>query len=159
MPAPTTRFADIDGIDPRLVSVLERREMSTAFPVQAAVIPPALAARDLLVQSPTGSGKTLAFGIPIIERLDRGLSTPGALILVPTRELAVQVAADLGPIATGKQLRVAAVYGGAPIHKQARAVREAAIVVATPGRLEDLIRTRKIDLRAVSILVLDEADR
>jgi ATP-dependent RNA helicase RhlE len=154
-----TRFADIGGIDPRLIAVLERRELVHAFPVQAAVVPPALDGRDLLVQSPTGSGKTLAFGIPIIERLERGLDVPSAVVLVPTRELAVQVAEDLAPIATGKQLRVVAVYGGAPIHQQAKQARNAAIIVATPGRLEDLLRTRKVDLRAVRMLVLDEADR
>ena len=159
MSVPKTRFADIAGIDPRLAEVLERREMEFAFPVQAAVIPAALKGTDVLVQSPTGSGKTLAFGIPIIERLKRDTTHASAVILVPTRELAVQVAADLAPIATGKQLRVVAVYGGAPIHTQAKNARNAAIIVATPGRLEDMIRTRKVDLRQVNTLVLDEADR
>ena len=133
--------------------------METAFPVQAAVVPMAATGRDVLVQSPTGSGKTLAFGLPIIDRLDRGLMRPGAVILAPTRELAVQICEDLAPLATGKQLRCVPVYGGAPIHKQQQAVKTAAIVVATPGRLDDLIRTRKIDLRGVEIVVLDEADR
>jgi ATP-dependent RNA helicase RhlE len=159
MTAPTTRFADISCVHPQLAAVLERRGMATAFPIQADVIPAALAGGDLLVQSPTGSGKTLAFGIPIIERLERNTRQPSAVVLVPTRELAVQVAADLAPLATGKQLRVIAVYGGAPIQRQARDAKEAAIVVATPGRLEDLLRTRKIDLRKVNTLVLDEADR
>jgi superfamily II DNA/RNA helicase len=154
-----TRFADMRGIDHRLASVLERRGMEHAFPVQEAVIPAALAGGDLLVQSPTGSGKTLAFGIPIIERLERNTTRPTAVILVPTRELAVQVADDLGPVATGKQLRVVAVFGGSPIHVQARQARDAAIVVATPGRLEDLVRQKKIDLRGVEVFVLDEADR
>ncbi len=159
MSVPKTRFADIVGIDPRLAAVLARREMEFAFPVQAAVIPAALKGSDVLVQSPTGSGKTLAFGIPIIERLKRDTTHASAVILVPTRELAVQVAADLAPIATGKQLRVVAVYGGSPIHQQAKNARNAAIIVATPGRLEDLMRTRKVDLRRVDTLVLDEADR
>jgi superfamily II DNA/RNA helicase len=154
-----TRFSDLDGVDSRLAELLERRGMVTAFPVQAAVVPAAAKGRDVLVQSPTGSGKTLAFGLPIIDRLERGTSTPGALILAPTRELAVQICDDLGPLATGKQLKVLAVYGGAPIQRQAKEAKTAAIVVATPGRLDDLIRNRKIDLRGVQIVVLDEADR
>jgi superfamily II DNA/RNA helicase/cold shock CspA family protein len=159
MTAPKTRFADIAGIDPRLATVLERREMVHAFPVQAAVIPAGIKGKDLLVQSPTGSGKTLAFGIPIIERLAKDTRQPRAIILVPTRELAVQVAADLAPIATGKQLRVVAVYGGSPIHVQSKQAKDAAIIVATPGRLDDMMRQRKVDLRGVTTLVLDEADR
>ncbi|MCW2924926.1 MAG: box helicase domain protein [Thermoleophilia bacterium] len=159
MPASPVRFADIVGVDARLAAVLERREMIHAFPVQAAVIPAGIEGRDLLVQSPTGSGKTLAFGIPIIERLERDTKSPAAIILVPTRELAVQVAADLAPIATGKQLRVIAVYGGSPIHIQSKQAKDAAIIVATPGRLDDMMRQRKIDLRGVRTLVLDEADR
>ncbi|MCW2956502.1 MAG: box helicase domain protein, partial [Thermoleophilia bacterium] len=154
-----TRFADLAGVHPRTVEALERKGMTHAFPVQAAVIPVAHTGQDVLVQSPTGSGKTLAFGLPIVGKLEKGMSRPGALILVPTRELAVQVTEDLEGIATGKQLRVTAVYGGAPINKQVQAVRTAAIVVATPGRLDDLIRNRKIDLRGVEVLVLDEADR
>src|SRR5690606_21274635 len=88
-----------------------------------------------------------------------GATQPKALVLVPTRELAVQVCEDLAPVASGKGLQVLAVFGGAPIHKQAQAARTAAIVVATPGRLDDLIKQRKIDLRGVEVLVLDEADR
>ncbi|MCZ4495568.1 MAG: box helicase domain protein, partial [Thermoleophilia bacterium] len=154
-----TRFADLAGVHLRTVEALERKGMTHAFPVQAAVIPVAHTGQDVLVQSPTGSGKTLAFGLPIIGKLEKNMQRPGALILVPTRELAGQVTEDLEGIATGKQLRVTAVYGGAPIHKQVQAVRTAAIVVATPGRLDDLIRNRKIDLRGVEVLVLDEADR
>jgi superfamily II DNA/RNA helicase/cold shock CspA family protein len=152
-------FSSIAGLHSRTAEALERRGMINAFPVQAAVIPAGIEGQDLLVQSPTGSGKTLAFGLPIIERLERNTTRPAALILVPTRELAIQVCEDLAPLATGKQLACISVYGGAPIHKQAQAARTAAIVVATPGRLADLIRQRKIDLRGVQILVLDEADR
>jgi superfamily II DNA/RNA helicase len=133
--------------------------MTDAFPIQVEVIPVGITGRDLLVKSPTGSGKTLAFGVPIVEQIAMGTNKPAALVLVPTRELAVQVSEDLQMLATGKQLRCTAVYGGASIMNQARAVSSAAIVVATPGRLDDLRRQRKIDLRGIKTLVLDEADR
>jgi superfamily II DNA/RNA helicase len=155
--APT--FASLAGVHPRTAATLERAGFTSAFPVQAAVIPEGIKGRDLLVKSPTGSGKTIAFGVPMIEQLKAGLAAPHALVLVPTRELAVQVTDDLAPIAMGKQLRIAAVYGGASIVAQARACSRAAIVVATPGRLADLMRQRKIDLANVRMLVLDEADR
>ncbi len=154
-----TRFAQMAGIHPRTAACLEKLGMATAFPVQEAVIPIAIKGTDVLVQSPTGSGKTLAFGLPIIEQLDKGTDRPAALVLVPTRELAVQVCAELFSIANGKSLKVVACFGGSPISKQAQAARTAAIVVATPGRLDDLIRSRKIDVRGVQTLVLDEADR
>ena len=109
------RFADLTGVDPRTATALTAAGMERAFPVQVQVVPAAIEGRDLLVQSPTGSGKTLAFGIPIVERLDRCIAAAAAVILVPTRELAVQVAEDLESIATGKQPRVVAVYGGAPL--------------------------------------------
>ena len=153
------RFSDITGLDPAMVTVLERRSLTHAFPVQEAVIPHALAGKNLHVQSPTGSGKTLAFGLPIIEGLERATNHTAAVILVPTRELAQQVAEDLAPLATGKQLRVVPVFGGTPVYRQAKLARGAAILVATPGRLQDLIDSRSVDMRACTILVLDEADR
>src|SRR5262249_8777888 len=112
-----------------------------------------------LAKSPTGSGKTLAFAIPIVERARVDGAQPSALVLVPTRELALQVADELEKLAAAKGLRVAAVYGGAPVHKQARAAKGAHVLVATPGRIQDLIDRRLVDVEGVAILVLDEADR
>jgi superfamily II DNA/RNA helicase len=136
---------------------LAARDITYPFPIQELVLREAFAGSDLLAKAPTGSGKTLAFGLPIVERADRAL--PAALILVPTRELATQVSDELGRLAKPKGLHVAAVYGGAPIGTQQKRAREANILVATPGRLQDLIDRRMIKLEAVKILVLDEADR
>jgi superfamily II DNA/RNA helicase len=163
VPAPTdtppTRFADLEGVHRHVVVELERAGLTHAFPVQAAVVPVAATGRDVLVKSPTGSGKTLAFGLPIIERLERGSRTPGAVILVPGRELAIQVRDELVPIAWAKQLRCVAVYGGGSGSKQGKQAAGAPIIVATPGRLVDLVRQKTVDLSVASILVLDEADR
>ena len=120
----------------------------------------ALAGRDVLAESRTGSGKTLAFAIPIVERLSTANGQrPQALVLVPTRELASQVVGEFTDIARAKGLRVAAAYGGTRISEQNRAVSNADILVATPGRLEDLSERRLVRLGAVKILILDEADR
>jgi ATP-dependent RNA helicase RhlE len=113
----------------------------------------------VLAQSPTGSGKTLAFGIPMIERLHGTNVRPSALVLAPTRELASQIVDDLRDIAHARALSIAAVYGGAGIVKQARLAARAHILVATPGRLLDLIDRRDVSLDRVRLLVLDEADR
>jgi superfamily II DNA/RNA helicase len=123
------------------------------------VIPDVLAGHDLLAQSPTGSGKTLAFGIPLVERLKGTDVRPSALVLAPTRELAIQIVDDLREIAHSRALSIAAVYGGAGIVKQARIAARAHILVATPGRLLDLIDRREVSLSKVKLLVLDEADR
>jgi ATP-dependent RNA helicase RhlE len=123
------------------------------------VIRDALAAHDLLVQAPTGSGKTLAFGIPLIERLEPRKQRLAALILAPTRELASQIADELDSIAGARRLRIAAVYGGVGFGPQIKRAASADVVVATPGRLEDLIARGAISLKRVRILVLDEADR
>ncbi len=119
----------------------------------------ALAGHDLLVQSPTGSGKTLAFGVPLVERTQRGGNHTSALVLVPTRELAGQIVAELRSVADARGLRIAAVYGGIGFGPQSAAARRADILVATPGRLEDLIARGIVSLERVRILVLDEADR
>jgi ATP-dependent RNA helicase RhlE len=123
------------------------------------VIPDILAGRDVLAKSPTGSGKTLAFGVPLVELLKDGDARPSALVLAPTRELASQIVDDLRPIAHARALSIAAVYGGAGIVKQARLAARAHILVATPGRLLDLIERRDVALDRVRLLVLDEADR
>ena len=118
----------------------------------------ALAGRDILAKAPTGSGKTLSFAIPIVERLDVADRRPSTLVLVPTRELASQVALEIASIAPSG-VEVATVYGGVPLHAQAKRARTAHVVVATPGRLNDLLERKAVTLDAVRILVLDEADR
>jgi ATP-dependent RNA helicase RhlE len=119
----------------------------------------ALAGHDLLVQSPTGSGKTLAFGIPLVDRIEPGANHTSALVLAPTRELAGQIVEELRSVADARRLRIAAVYGGVGFGPQSAAARRADILVATPGRLEDLIARGVVSLERVRILVLDEADR
>jgi len=153
-----TTFATL-GLSAELVEALERSGITTPFQIQSRAIPPALAGTDLLAKSPTGSGKTVAFAAPLVERLPRDDARPAALVLVPTRELAVQVTEVLETLASARKLSVAPVYGGVPIRPQANLARDAHVVVATPGRLQDLVDRRLITLDAVEILVLDEADR
>jgi len=150
-------FADL-GISTSVVDALAKRGIEQPFPVQQLVIDDALDGNDLLVQSPTGSGKTLAFGIPMVDCIEPGDGVAG-LILAPTRELASQIVDELGAIAATRGLRVAAIYGGVGFGPQSAAARRADIVVACPGRLEDLLGRGVIDLNAVEVLVLDEADR
>src|SRR4051812_25051247 len=133
--------------------------ITAPFRIQTLVLPDALAGHDVLAKSPTGSGKTLAFAIPIVERTAADGPAPSALVLVPTRELALQVTDELGKLVGAAGLRVAAVYGGAPVGAQAKRARGAQVLVATPGRLQDLMDRRLVDLAGISILVLDEADR
>jgi superfamily II DNA/RNA helicase len=147
------------GVSEPVSLALAKRDIHAPFAVQEMVVGDALSGQDILAKSPTGSGKTLAFGIPVVERLDADSPTPSALVLVPTRELAVQVAAEIGMIAPARGLRVAAVYGGVSTRTQANGARRAQIVVATPGRLTDLVQQRMLDLSRVHTLVLDEADR
>jgi superfamily II DNA/RNA helicase len=147
------------GVSSRVVDVLAARSIHEPFKIQSLVLPDAIAGLDVLAKSPTGSGKTLAFAIPIVERTTTADERPSALVLVPTRELAQQVADEVGAIAPVKGLRVAAVYGGMPLRAQANRARGAHILVATPGRLQDLAERGLVDLRAIRILILDEADR
>jgi ATP-dependent RNA helicase RhlE len=147
------------GASAPVVNALARRGIDAPFAIQSLVLGDALAGRDVLAKSKTGSGKTLAFGIPLVERLDASGKRPGALVLVPTRELAVQVAEEITDIAATRYLRVAAVYGGVGISKQTQRAARAHIVIATPGRLQDVVDRRLLSLDRVSILVLDEADR
>ena len=147
------------GISADLAQSLEQRGIIAPFPIQALVLPDALAGLDVLAKAPTGSGKTFAFGLPIVERAEPADGEPSALVLVPTRELAAQVAAELALLAKRRNLRVAAVYGGARISTQSKAARGAHILVATPGRLQDLVERRLVRLDRVRCLVLDEADR
>jgi len=151
-------FADL-GISNPVVDALSKRGITEPFPVQEMVIADALAGHDLLVQSPTGSGKTLAFGIPTVDLIEPGSGELAALVLAPTRELASQIVDELDSICRVKGLNIAAVYGGVGFGPQSAAARRADIVVATPGRLEDLLSRNTISLNRVRILVLDEADR
>ena len=138
---------------------LSQRGISQPFPVQQMVIRDALAGRDLLVQAPTGSGKTLAFGLPLVDLIEPGAKRTSALVLAPTRELASQIVDELHSVARARRLRVAAVYGGVGFGPQIEAARRADVLVATPGRLEDLIDRGVVSLKRVRIVVLDEADR
>ena len=147
------------GVSPPVVDALTARSIHEPFRIQALVLPDALAGLDVLAKSPTGSGKTLAFAVPIVERTATADARPSALVLVPTRELAAQVTAELESLVRAKGLKVAAVYGGVPLSAQAKRAKSAHILVATPGRLQDLAERRLVDLSHVRILVLDEADR
>jgi ATP-dependent RNA helicase RhlE len=147
------------GVSSDIVSVLATRSIQEPFPIQALVLRDALAGVDVLGKAPTGSGKTLAFAVPIVERTVASDLRPSALVLVPTRELAAQVTDELEALAPAKGLKVAAAYGGVPIGAQAKRVKRAHILVATPGRLQDLAERRLVDLAHVRSFVLDEADR
>jgi ATP-dependent RNA helicase RhlE len=151
-------FAEL-GVSKHVVRALSQRGIDQPFPVQQMVIRDALAGHDLLVQSPTGSGKTLAFGVPMLDRIEPGAKHLSALVLAPTRELASQIVTELESLARARRLRIAAVYGGVGFGPQTAAARRADVVVATPGRLEDLIARGDVSLDRIRILVLDEADR
>jgi ATP-dependent RNA helicase RhlE len=146
------------GVPARIVRALAERDIHTPFPIQEGVLRDALAGRDVLAKAPTGSGKTLSFAIPLVERLDLDGARPSALVLVPTRELASQVAVEVASLAP-KGVEVATVYGGVPVHAQAKRARRAHVLVATPGRLNDLLERKAVSLDGVATLVLDEADR
>jgi ATP-dependent RNA helicase RhlE len=151
-------FADL-GVSDAVARALARRGVTTPFSVQRSVVPDALAGRDVLVKSPTGSGKTLAFGLALVERLEPTDARAAGLVLVPTRELASQVSEELADLARARALGIATVYGGVGLERQAKLARHAHILVATPGRLEDLIARGAVRLDRVRVLVLDEADR
>ena len=148
------------GVPTKFAEKLAARGISTPFEIQAAALPDGLNGHDVCGKAPTGSGKTIAFGLVLAVRLQKSKpGQPGGLVLVPTRELAIQVAKEIGLLCDGTDLRVASVYGGAGYGPQVKAVRGASIIVATPGRLEDLLERRDMSLSAVTIAVLDEADR
>ena len=158
---PATTFGQL-GLPEPVVTTLARRGLTTPFPIQAAAIPDALAGRDVLGKAQTGSGKTLAFGLPMISRLagrKAAAGRPLALVLVPTRELAVQVHDALAPLGQPLGVRMTVVVGGLSMGKQIGALRRGVdVLVATPGRLKDLIEQRACALGDVEIVVLDEAD-
>ncbi|MSO44468.1 MAG: DEAD/DEAH box helicase [Thermoleophilia bacterium] len=151
-------FASI-GVSEPVCAVLDGKGFTAPFPVQEMVIPEALEGRDLTVRAPTGSGKTLAFALPTIEYLHEPHGFPGALVLAPTRELAVQIANEITLFAEARGLKTATAYGGVPLDRQAKKASSADIIVATPGRLLDLMRQGLIDLSKIEVLILDEADR
>ncbi|MFI7000964.1 DEAD/DEAH box helicase [Nocardia sp. NPDC050175] len=150
------------GLPAVLVQALRNDGIEAPFPIQAATIPDVLAGKDVLGRGPTGSGKTLAFGLPMLVRLASGATKPGrprGLVLVPTRELAAQIERALDTPALAVGLRVASVVGGAPIRRQAeRLARGVDLLIATPGRLADLIAQGSAGLGDVQITALDEAD-
>jgi superfamily II DNA/RNA helicase len=159
-------FADL-GVHPELCVALSSQGITTAFPIQALTIHDALAGRDVCGKAKTGSGKTLGFGLPMLQRIAAsglaprgGVPTPKGMVLLPTRELAVQVFDVLGPLAEAVGLRAVSVYGGADIEKQIKQLRQGAdLVIATPGRLIDLGDRGEIDVTQLDVLTLDEADR
>lgn len=156
-------FAEL-GVPADLCSRLERDGITAPFPVQAAVLPAALAGRDVCGKAPTGSGKTVAFALGAIAALERAPRAesrrPRGLVLVPTRELAAQVRDVLAGLGASRGLRIAAIYGGSPYAPQLRALKARAdLLVACPGRLEDLLERREVYLDDVVVAVVDEADR
>ncbi|WP_206063216.1 DEAD/DEAH box helicase [Nocardioides sp. HDW12B] len=161
MPGPRS-FSDL-GTPAEVVAVLREAGIETPTPVQSAVLPDALAGHDVLARARTGSGKTIAFAIPVVSRLAGRRSRmhrPRALVVVPTRELAVQVEGALRPIARAHRLRLATIYGGTRYDAQVAALRRASdIVVGTPGRLQDLIDQRVLRTDDLEVTVLDEADQ
>ena len=154
----TESFADL-GVSHAVTTPLASAGITTPFAIQRAVIGDAIAGRDVIAKSPTGSGKTLAFGIPMVERIEATDPRPAALVLAPTRELATQIVDEIREIAHSRALRVTAVYGGVGLVKQAKDAAASHILVATPGRLEDLLARGAFTLNNVRILILDEADR
>jgi superfamily II DNA/RNA helicase len=160
---PPTSFADL-GVEPVLVSALADQGITAPFPIQAMTTADGLAGRDVCGKAKTGSGKTLAFGVPLLQRTMASPSeTPGrprALVLVPTRELALQVSQVLHPLAERAGLRIAAVYGGADMDRQIKKLRRGVdVIIATPGRLIDLGDRGELSVADIETLVLDEADR
>jgi len=157
----TTTFAGL-GVPAPLVRALDAAGLQHPFPIQAETLPDTLSGRDVLGRGKTGSGKTLAFAIPLVSRLADGTrrpSRPAGLVLAPTRELATQITTTISPLAAVYGLRVVTIFGGVPAGRQISALKAGAdIVVACPGRLEDLMRQRQISLDAVQITVIDEAD-
>ena len=154
----TKTFADL-GLSPELLESISEAGFVNPFPIQEAVIPLALTGADIIGQAKTGTGKTLGFGLPILNNVKRGSGKAVALVVVPTRELGIQVADELSKLSSGPNLRVTAIYGGRPMDPQIAELKKGVdIVVGTPGRLLDLHRQKALDLSEVKHLVLDEAD-
>ena len=152
---------DTLNLSPELMRALEQRNIDTSTPVQAGCIPPLMEWHDVTAKAPTGTGKTLAFGIPIVEHVDADSEAVQAVILAPTRELAIQITDEIRQLATFKPgVRVVCLYGGQPINKQIETLKKRPqIVVATPGRLADHMKRRTVKVETAQTVVLDEADR
>jgi superfamily II DNA/RNA helicase len=159
-PVLATTFEEL-GVAPELVAVLSSQGIKAPFPVQAITIPDAIAGRDVCGKAKTGSGKTLAFGLPLLMRLGTPAPRrPRGLVLVPTRELAIQVAEVLAPLADAMGRRAVVLYGGADIERQIKKLQKGVdVVIATPGRLIDLSDRGEVSVADVEVAVLDEADR
>ncbi len=159
-PAPVSTFGEL-GVSAEIVATLADKGITEPFPVQVMTIPDALAGRDVCGKAQTGSGKTLAFGIPMVERTaDSQPKYPRSLVLVPTRELCSQVSDEMRPLAAAQGLQLVSVYGGAPMGSQIDKIKKGAdIVVATPGRLIDLIDRKAVSVESVECAVIDEADQ
>jgi len=148
------------GLSKAMLAVLKRRGYTAPTPIQKELIPHALEGTDVIGQAKTGSGKTASFGIPILEMLEKSGPNPQAIIMAPTRELVQQIVTEMEKLAVGMNVRIRGLYGGEPIVKQLRSLeRGSDIIVATPGRLMDLLERRAIDFADVYHVVLDEADR
>ncbi|MCV7304504.1 DEAD/DEAH box helicase [Mycobacteroides immunogenum] len=157
----STTFASL-GVPARLVTVLAQGGIDAPFPIQSATLPDTLSGRDVLARGKTGSGKTLGFSIPVVARIAEGTRVPGrprALVLAPTRELATQISAVIEPLAAAYRMKVTTIFGGVSQHRQVQALKSGVdIVVACPGRLDDLLKQRHLTLDGIEITVLDEAD-
>jgi len=149
------------GLSEATMRAIRNKHYEISTPVQAGCIPPMMEERDVIAKAPTGTGKTMAFGLPIIEKIDPQSEAVQAVIMAPTRELAMQITDELRDVAVCHEgVRLVCLYGGQPISKQINALkRRPQIVVATPGRLSDHIKRRTVDVRQVRTVVLDEADR
>ena len=152
------------GVDKDICEVLLERAITSPFPIQTLTIPDALSGRDVCGKAKTGSGKTLAFGIPMIQNLDlaekSSTADPRVLMLVPTRELAVQVSEELFPITSVRGLKIAAIYGGANIETQIKTIKKGIdLIAATPGRMIDLLERGEVSVESLEMVVIDEADR
>ena len=152
---------DTLGLSPEVMRAIAERGIEVSTPVQAGGIPPMLAWKDLVAKAPTGTGKTFAYGIPIVEHIDPESESVQAVILAPTRELAIQITDEIRDLAAYKPgVRTVCLYGGAPIGRQINALKKRPqIVVATPGRLSDHMKRRTVRVDTVQTVVLDEADR
>lgn len=149
------------GLSEATMRAIRNKGYTEPTPVQELCIPPMMEGKDVIAKAPTGSGKTMAFGIPIVEKIDKDSETVQAVILAPTRELAMQITEELREVAVCHNgIRLVCLYGGQPIQKQIQVLkRKPQIVVATPGRLGDHLKRHTVSLKNVKVAILDEADR
>ena len=153
------KFTDLD-FDPQLLEALSYTAFETATPIQEKAIPIISDNKDIIACAQTGTGKTAAFGLPMLQKIDTGSRTTQALVIAPTRELCIQISKELIKYASAiKGLNIVPIYGGASISDQAKAVKKGAqVLVATPGRMQDMMRRKYIDISSIAFCILDEAD-